>query len=241
MAKNTIRPLPIVNIGLDKSAMTYLMNMGQKIKVTGYTYYVEGPDKNIIVDTGCPAELGRKYWIEPVEDITLFEDALGSVGLKPTDIDIVVHTQLHWDHVGNTAKCTNAKLLAHEAELAFAKNPHPYLPGPYQPELYSNLNFQPVKGGEEIADGVKLLFTPGHCPGGISVVVQTARGTTIIPGLCTIKDNFDPPAEVRAFFPEAMTPGIHTNAVEAYDSLVKVKKMADVVIPLHEPSLESKY
>jgi len=241
VSKNTIKPLPIVNIGLDKSAMTYLMNIGQKISVPAYTFYIEGPETHILVDTGCPAELGRKYWVEPVEDIKPFDEALSSLGLKPEDIDIVIHTQLHWDHVGNTARCAKAKLIVHEAELAFARNPHPYLPGPYQPELYRDLNFQTVRGGEEIAEGVKLLFTPGHSPGGLSVAVQTSRGNTIIAGLCTIKDNFYPPPEVRTFFPEAMTPGIHTNAVEAYDSLIKIKKIADVVLPLHEKSLEDKY
>jgi len=240
MAKNVIRPLPTLRIELDKSAMTYLMNMGQKIAVPAYIFYIDGPDKNIIVDSGCPAELGRKYWSEPVDDIKLFEDVLKDVGLTPKDIDIVIHTHLNWDHVGNSSKCTNARLITHEDELAFAMLKHPYLPGPYQPELYKNLKFETIKSDQEITEGVKTVFTPGHSPGGLSVAVDTTRGKAVIPGLCTIKDNFDPPEEIRAFFPEAMTPGIHTNAVQAYESIIKIKKMADVVLPMHA-DLEEKY
>jgi glyoxylase-like metal-dependent hydrolase (beta-lactamase superfamily II) len=241
MAKNVIRVLPTLRIELDKSAMTYLMNMGQRIAVPAYIFYIDGPDKNILVDSGCPAVQGRKYWSEPVNDITPFEDALKNVGLAPKDIDIVIHTHLNWDHVGNSNKCTKARLLVHQDELAFAKLRHPYLPGPYQPETYDKLKFELLKGDQQIAEGVKAIFTPGHSPGGLSVAVDTAQGKTVIPGLCSIKDNFDPPKEIRAFFPEAMTPGIHTNAVQAYESIIKIKKMADLVLPLHEPSLKEKY
>ena len=29
-------------------------------------------------------------------------------------------------------------------------------------------------------------------------------------------------------------PGIHANAAQAYDSMLKVKEVADIIIPLHE-------
>lgn len=33
-----------------------------------------------------------------------------------------------------------------------------------------------------------------------------------------------------------MPPGIHTDVLEAYDSVLRVKQMAEIIIPLHEPS-----
>ncbi|RJS84557.1 N-acyl homoserine lactonase family protein, partial [Candidatus Bathyarchaeota archaeon] len=54
---NRIVPLPISKLNIDKSVMTYLMNIGQKITCGTYIWYIEGPDENIIVDTGCDARL----------------------------------------------------------------------------------------------------------------------------------------------------------------------------------------
>jgi hypothetical protein len=34
---------------------------------------------------------------------------------------------------------------------------------------------------------------------------------------------------------EVIPPGTSVNPYEAYDIIVKVKKMADILIPLHEP------
>ncbi len=34
---------------------------------------------------------------------------------------------------------------------------------------------------------------------------------------------------------EVIPPGTHVNVYESYDILVRVKKMADIIIPLHEP------
>jgi hypothetical protein len=34
-----------------------------------------------------------------------------------------------------------------------------------------------------------------------------------------------------------MCPGIHLNAVQPYESVLRVKQLADVILPMHEPSL----
>jgi len=38
---------------------------------------------------------------------------------------------------------------------------------------------------------------------------------------------------------EGIPPGTHVNAYEAYDILLKVKKIADILLPLHEPKFAS--
>jgi N-acyl homoserine lactone hydrolase len=37
-----------------------------------------------------------------------------------------------------------------------------------------------------------------------------------------------------------ITPGMHTNAIEAYDSAVRIKEMADMIIPVHEPEFQQR-
>ena len=50
-----------------------------------------------------------------------------------------------------------------------------------------------------------------------------------------IQENFYPPKQVTAMEMEVIPPGTHVNPYEAYDILVRVKAMAQILLPLHEP------
>jgi len=207
MAKYEIIPLVLGYITIDKSGMTYFADCGTKISLPMVSFYIEGAEKNILVDTATPVWILEKYHQgDPNWDVQSFEEALGKHGLRPKDIDIVIQTHLHLDHCGYTRQCTNAEVIVQE---------------------------------DEIADGIKLLLTPGHSPGTQSVVVETAKGTAIITGFCCIRQNFEVPPEVMELYPSWLvyTPGFHTDALAAFDSVLRVKELADIVVPNHEPQL----
>jgi len=212
--------------------MMYLMNFGQPLTCGTYIWYIEGPRERIIVDTGCSAELQTAGGF-PAEQIASSEDALGKVGLKPEDIDIVVLTHLHTDHCADAHKYTNAKFVVQKKELEAALNPHPAMAHMFNKEYLENLNLEVIDGEAEIADGVKVFPTPGHSPCGQSVAVDTARGRAVITGFCCIRENFEPPKELRRIF-SLIIPGIHINMVQLYESMVKLKENADIIIPLHD-------
>lgn len=241
MAQYEIIPLVLGNIDVDKSYMAYFMHCGTPLTMPVVCFYIRGAPKKILVDTGCPAEIMAKHWPLPSSDIQSFEEALGKQGLKPEDIDIVIQTHLHFDHTGNTLKCTKAKVVAQEDEIRFALAPHPLFAGIYGRDLIRGLNFQPVKGDAEIVEGIKVLFTPGHTPGSQSVAIDTAKGTAIITGFCSIAETFEVPAEItqipafNSWF--VFTPGIHTDALAAFDNALKVKGLADILVPNHDPAL----
>jgi glyoxylase-like metal-dependent hydrolase (beta-lactamase superfamily II) len=87
-----------------------------------------------------------------------------------------------------------------------------------------------VEGDTTIFDGIDVIFTPGHTVGSQSVAINTSNGKAIITGLCCNDKNF--PATGPA-----IAPGVHVNAMEAYDSMQKIKEMADILIPLHDLSI----
>jgi len=236
MAKYEIIPLVLGTLALDKSFMMYFVGCGTRIALPVVSFYIKGGEKNILVDTGAPAKGTEKYCpIEPIREIQSFEEALGKQGLKPEDIDIVIQTHLHWDHVANTAKCAKAKVIVQEDELRFALAPHPLFAGTYAIEMLQGLKFQPVKGDAEIVDGIKVLLTPGHTPGAQSVVIETAKGIAIITGFCCIREIFEAPPETLKLRPSGLvyTPGIHTDALAAFDNTLKVKGLADILVPNH--------
>ena len=231
-----IRPLPLSYVSQDMGNFTYRYNNGTRIDLPIFCWYIEGGSQRVLVDTGANAIHMRKYRNFEAQDINLFEDALLKVGLQPEDIDVVIQTHLMLDHCANTRKCSNATVVVQQAELEFALSPHPILAPTYIRELFMGLKFQLVSGYCEILPGIELIPVPGHSPGCQAVSVNTVKGRAIISGMCTLAENFEPPPGVREFMP-VIPPGIHLDAVEAFNGALRIKGMADIVIPCHEPSL----
>lgn len=233
MTELTIHPLPLVKIKTVRGIMTYLVNIAEPLECYEYIWYIEGLKKRILVDAGGPAETFVRRGF-PAENIDSPDSALKKVGLSPEDVDIIICTHLHYDHIEFGHMYKNATFIVQKTELAAAFDPHPIQKASYLPkETLKGLNFEIVEGDTQIVEGVKVLFTPGHTLGGQSVVVHTSRGKVIISGLCTIRDNFEPPEQVRHLMP-VITPGHHLDAREAFTSLKRIKEEADIVIPLHE-------
>jgi len=233
MTQYVIRPLVVGLNETDQGILTYQRGYGKRILLPCYVFYLEGGDKKIIVDTGMEQVVVRpdvKARIDfPVYE---FEEALASVGLAPEDIDVIIHTHLHNDHCENDYKCKNAKVYAQKAELDFMANPHP-LDHRYFADILDGLDVVAVEGDAGIADGIKVILTPGHSPGGQSVLVNTAEGKALITGFCANKENFPKGGGV-------VCPGVHLDAREAYESARRAREMADILIPLHEISLAAR-
>jgi N-acyl homoserine lactone hydrolase len=231
-----LRPMQIVEEAGDKSMMTYLMGAGTPISLGVYIWLVEGAGKNVLIDTGCAADYLNSIGF-PSEQVSTQEKELAKVGLTVDDIDMVVLTHLHSDHARDVAKFRNATLVVQKSELEFAANPHPIQAGWFV-ELPQD-RLQVVDGDQEILEGIRVVHTPGHTPGGQSILIETESGTTGLCGLCTIRENLYPPEELRQMGVRAITPGIHTDAMQAYDSLIKLQELSDQVIALHDMSYKS--
>ena len=160
-----------------------------------------------------------------------FEDALATVYLKPEDIDIIIHTHLHNDHCENDYKCTNADVYVQRIEYEFLKNPHP-VDHRYYPDILDEVNVVEIDGDANIAEGIDVIFSPGHTVGGQSVAVNTSKGRAVITGFCCNDKNFPSTGP-------AIAPGVHINLADAYDSIQKIRQMADILIPLHDLSIGS--
>lgn len=235
-----IHPIVMGTKVFDKSMMTYQFGQGTQYTIPIYCWYLEGGEKKVLVDTG---EMGPIRSAERERAIGgriyTFEEGLARWDLRPEDIDVVIHTHLHNDHCENDYKCMNARIYVHELELARIHDPHP-LDYRYNEEfLYeveANGQIEPVSGDREILPGIRVVHTPAHTEGGMSVLIDTPAGTAMITGFCVISENLDPPKQVRAMEMEVIPPGTHVNVYEAYDILKQARTMADILLPLHEPA-----
>lgn len=239
MATYRIHPIVVGTKLFDKGMMTYQHDYGKPYAIPIYSWYIEGGNQKILVDTGEMSPIQSEDREEKIGGkIYTFEEGLAKWGLKPEDIDIVIHTHLHNDHCENDFKCENAVFYVHEKELERIHNPHPldfrYMED-YIEDIEENGQIKVVKKDQEIVPGIHVMHTPAHTEGGLTVFVDTPSGKAAITGFCVIKENFFPPTEIVAMEMEVIPPGTHVNVYEAYDIMIRVKEMADILIPLHEP------
>jgi N-acyl homoserine lactone hydrolase len=242
----SIKPLMLSKVASEMGPMTYLAYSGRSIIRPYVMWYIQGGDENVLVDTAIEAEDYRNYHpgfsAMPFEPLQGFEAALATVDCTPDDIDIVIQTHLHMDHIYNTSKCRNAVVYVQKKELEFALNPHPIFEITYPGDIIKNLNFEVIDGEKMILPGIAVMPVPGHTPGCQAVIVDTEEGKAVISGFCSIMENFYPPEDVKvkvtpfASYP-VIAPGIHTDLFQAYQSVLKVKEVADIVVPMHDPEM----
>ena len=242
MKSYTLIPILISKIKIDLGIMTYRMNYGLKQWIPVISWYIEGAKKNILIDSGISASDGKKYTDSPMEDIVDFEAGLKEkTGLCTEDIDYVIQTHLHFDHVGNTHKCKNAKVIVQRKELEYALAPHPMQGYLYDSKLLNSLNFELVQGDQEIFPGINVIFLPSHTPGVQAVSVNTEKGKAVVSGMCCIGDNFNPPepktVPQKKYDWKVIPPGNFINLNDAYFNTLKLKGIADIIVPQHDYSL----
>lgn len=222
-----IYPILTCQIIIDKGIFTYLKNHGEKILVPTWAWLIEGGEEPILVDAGCSLKEFMKYSVLSAggEEGTPIEDSLQKIGISVSDVKTIIVTHLHSDHCLNAKKFPHAKVIVQEEELKFARNPHPLFSAIYRNEWYEGLNFKTVQGDTEIISGVKAIFTPGHSPGSQSVSITTEQGEIVITGFCALDDNFSDKGDIIG--------APHIDPIKAYESMMRVRKMADIIIPLH--------
>jgi glyoxylase-like metal-dependent hydrolase (beta-lactamase superfamily II) len=239
----TIHPVVMGTKVFDKSMMTYQYGQGESYTIPIYTWVIKGGDKAILVDTGEMNPIQSKDREAAIGGkIYTFEQGLARHGLSPADIEVVIHTHLHMDHCENDYKCENAEFHIHEQELESIHNPHPldfrYLED-YIDDIEENGQIRVIRQDGEILPGIRVKHTPVHTRGGVTVFIETKKGTAAITGFCVIDENFNPPPEIRGMEMDVIPPGTHVDVYRAYDIMRQVQAGADILIPLHEPRFAS--
>ena len=239
MTHYKIHPIVMGTKVFDKGMMTYQHHYGREYVIPIYAWYLEGGDQTVLVDTGEMSPIRSPDREAAIGGrIYTFEEGLARWGLAPDDIDVVIHTHLHNDHCENDYKCRNAVIYAHARELDHVHNPHPldfrYLED-YIEDAEANGQLRVEHEDGKLLPGVRVMHTPVHTEGGLTVIVDTREGRAVITGFCVIEENFFPPKEIRAMEMAVIPPGTPVDVYRAYDIMEEIKAMADILIPLHEP------
>jgi glyoxylase-like metal-dependent hydrolase (beta-lactamase superfamily II) len=144
------------------------------------TLILDDENGNALVDTGLPGQ---------EEEIS---SALADAGIGVQDLNRIIFTHQDLDHVGSGAalvRQSGAKVLAHNVEAPYIDGGlRPLKPTPemleQRPQMREMMQrLEPIDVDESLEDGerldlvggIRVIFTPGHTPGHVSLYLEGPR------------------------------------------------------------------
>jgi len=143
-----------------------------------FAYLVLHPTGSILIDTGVG--IGNRLIDElysPVHhDI---DDALGRHGVGIDDVATVITSHLHFDHCGQNNRFAGSTILVQRAEVEAATAARYTVPDWAFPP---HIDLALIEGDHQIATGVRVIATPGHTPGHMSVWIESGGDELVVLG-----------------------------------------------------------
>lgn len=179
----------------------YLLKEGKVIRSNDVILYASSAsvliiaEFPVIVDTAMPEDWGT------------IEKSLRNAGVRSDEVKMVINTHLHSDHMGCNGKF-KAEKYAHGKEMA----------------REGMKGIIPLDISRPFCDRVKIIETPGHTEGHISVVFESNEVAVIAGDAIPTYDNYL----------KRVPPRINIDAALAMRSFERIEKIADIVIPGHD-------
>jgi len=171
----------------------------QTIILSFHSYVIRSPHHTIIVDTCIGNDKDRGGMVDGWGHRTgPWLDNLKAAGVQPEEVDYVMCTHLHADHVGWNTKLENgrwvptfprARYVFSRADLAMAEEQAKQSDA-YAVPSYEDSVLPVVEAGQvelvdtdfSLDDGVTILPTPGHTPGHYCVRLIGGGAEAILTG-----------------------------------------------------------
>jgi len=208
------------------------------VEMAYYFWLLRGSSSTVLVDTGfdpdVAARRGRTCVCTPVA-------ALTALGVEPAEVDTVVVTHFHYDHIGNLDAFPAARFVVPRRELEFWTGPvaaraqfaaHVEAEEIARVERFvSEGRVRVTEGEEEILGGVRAIDVGGHSPGQQVTAVAVDGGLVV---LASDAVHFYEELELERPF------GVIADLAEmylAYDLLKEMAAAGAAVVPGHDPDV----
>ena len=166
------------------------------VRVIFQSWLVRTPHHTILIDTCAGNEKPRpNFPMFHMQTGTRFMDGLAAAGVAPEQVDFVLCSHLHVDHVGWNTRLQNgrwvptfpnARYVFDRTEYAYwqgenAKAENPVFVDSVLPVVEAG-RAELVESEHGIGDHVRLLPTPGHTPGHVSIALGSGRTEAVYSG-----------------------------------------------------------
>lgn len=202
---------------------------GASVDPPCFCYVASDGTRTILIDTGPDRARCAESGLRIVGDTTaLLREGLATWGVNPRDVELIVHTHLHYDHMGNDLLFPNASVAVQRAELAWATSPDrgPFYVAVEEVTAALGDRLRLLDGESELLPGVSVLPNGGHTPGHQSILIDAADVMACVCGdIVSLRQNLD---VVGSVCPDVA-------ATEAF--LARARSSGWEMIPSHDPSL----
>lgn len=176
--------------GIDEAEAKSLMEAAQRPPLPHIaiaSFAIQGNGRTILIDGGTG---GFNGWGGR------FAESLGAAGIEPREVDTILLTHAHVDHVGGLTRqgaplCPQAEVIVHQAEVGFWRddaimNSVPDASKPFFVAARAafdayDKNLKLVSGGE-VAPGIEIIHLPGHTPGHSGYRISSGSDTLLVWG-----------------------------------------------------------
>ena len=168
-----------------------------KMIISFQCFVMRTPERQIMLDTCIGADRQREFDVFTNMQ-TDFLDDLEHAGFRPDDIDTVLCTHLHFDHVGWNTRLLDGNWVPTfpNARYLFGRAEFEHWQKLTETNGYHDLNHmhdavQPVvdaglvdliEPDHQICPELSLRPTPGHTPGHVSIVITSGDQSAIVTG-----------------------------------------------------------
>ena len=148
-------------------------------------YLIRHGDELVLFDAGLTDRLIGHTQVTPEQTISLDKSLafqIAQMGVDPARVGTLVVSHSHLDHHGQAGSVPNARLFIGAADFASLKESD--RTNSIDPWLKGYRDVEQVDADRDLfGDGsIVILFTPGHTPGHLSMLVRTDKGNLILTG-----------------------------------------------------------
>ena len=225
--------ISIIEVGVIPDLPLALYVPGSKpdalLDIPCLAYVLDDGTHLVIVDSGPDVDTATAHGFR-IQGATegALTRGLARHGAEPDDVELVVHTHLHYDHCQNDPMFPHARFGVQRAELAHVHRAFRFYEG--VAEMCANLEARVVAidGDTELLPGLRTVVNGGHTPGHQSVLVETDDGTACLCGdIVSLEANLSSIGEI--------CPDVDATRTFLERALAEQWEM----IPSHEPALRA--
>jgi N-acyl homoserine lactone hydrolase len=209
-----------------------------------HCWAIEHGDRLVLVDTGETASVRdipfARFDVGPEQELP---GPLAAAGLALTEVDTVVLTHMHGDHMDGAIH-VRGQVLVHDRELEFSRT--------FSARLFQRLLRQPVPKDVDFSpialdggpfgafeqsrpltdDGrIVAVGTPGHTPGHIAVICIDDEGRHVL----LAGDATDTVEQLRARRADAVAPKPAVSVATMDTILAHGREHPTIYLPAHDP------